>query len=172
MSRMSGARAGVPLASCCTTLTTRSLSWPLCMHRLVHGPCLSTLTRMCRLLSTHYNFVNLQFYTSAAALVFQLPLMLYYHAGALWRAEHAFNMELVICLLINGCAAGCCMRLSGAARLVRVSRDVMRCHAMPRHGRCATLCYPAPRCNRLSAAVTHFTGSSLPRWMPLSETLH
>ena len=30
-----------------------------------------------KLLSTHYNYVNLQIYTSAAALVVQLPLMLY-----------------------------------------------------------------------------------------------
>ena len=27
-----------------------------------------------KLLSTHYNYVNLQFYTSAAALAFQLPV--------------------------------------------------------------------------------------------------
>ena len=30
-----------------------------------------------KLLSTHYNYINLQFYTSAAALVVQLPFMLY-----------------------------------------------------------------------------------------------
>ena len=28
-----------------------------------------------KLLSTHYNYINLQFYTSAAALLIQLPLM-------------------------------------------------------------------------------------------------
>lgn len=35
-----------------------------------------------KLLSTHYNYVNLQFYTSAAALVIQLPVMLYNHAAS------------------------------------------------------------------------------------------
>ena len=41
-----------------------------------------------KLLSTHYNYVNLQFYTSAAALAFQLPCILYMHAGAWWRQVH------------------------------------------------------------------------------------
>ena len=39
-----------------------------------------------KLLSTHYNYVNLQFYTSAAALTVQLPLMLYNHLGT-WMSE-------------------------------------------------------------------------------------
>ena len=40
-----------------------------------------------KLLSTHYNYVNLQFYTSVAALVVQLPYMVYNHAGGWWRSE-------------------------------------------------------------------------------------
>ena len=55
-----------------------------------------------KLLSTHYNYINLQFYTSAAALIIQLPLMLYNHAGAWWRQEHAWSSELALCLLLNG----------------------------------------------------------------------
>ena len=57
-----------------------------------------------KLLSTHYNYINLQFYTSAAALVLQLPLMLYSHAGAWLRAEHAWSSELALNLLLNGVA--------------------------------------------------------------------
>lgn len=55
-----------------------------------------------KLLSTHYNYVNLQFYTSAAALVIQLPLVAYNHAGGLWRQEHAFSWEVCSALLLNG----------------------------------------------------------------------
>lgn len=55
-----------------------------------------------KLLSTHYNYVNLQFYTSAAALVIQAPLMAYNHAGTLWRQESAFSWELAAWLLLNG----------------------------------------------------------------------
>jgi len=57
-----------------------------------------------KLLSSHYNYVNLQFYTSAAALVFQLPLITYWHAGAWWRQEHAWDPWLAIVLLLNGIA--------------------------------------------------------------------
>jgi solute carrier family 35 protein E2 len=57
-----------------------------------------------KLLSTHYNYVNLQFYTSAAALLIQLPVMLYSHAGSWWRQEHEFSVELALCLLVNGLA--------------------------------------------------------------------
>lgn len=53
-----------------------------------------------RLLSTHYNYVNLQFYTSAAALVLQLPLTLYNESSALER--HPMTTELAIALFING----------------------------------------------------------------------
>ena len=35
-----------------------------------------------KLLNSHYNYVNLQFYTSVAALIIQLPLMLYNHLGS------------------------------------------------------------------------------------------
>ena len=57
-----------------------------------------------KLLSTHYNYVNLQFYTSAAALAFQLPCILYMHAGAWWRQVHAWDAWLAseclpICML-------------------------------------------------------------------------
>jgi solute carrier family 35 protein E2 len=55
-----------------------------------------------KLLSTHYNYVNLQFYTSAAALVIQLPLMLWSHAGAWWRLEARPDAHLALCLLLNG----------------------------------------------------------------------
>ena len=55
-----------------------------------------------KLLSTHYNYVSLQFYTSAAALVLQLPWILYFHGGAWWRQEHSFNPQLAFCLLLNG----------------------------------------------------------------------
>jgi solute carrier family 35 protein E2 len=47
-----------------------------------------------KLLSTHYNYINLQFYTSAAALVIQLPHMLYNHLGAWLRQEHEFSTEV------------------------------------------------------------------------------
>ena len=57
-----------------------------------------------KLLSTHYNYTNLQFYTSAAALVFQLPLILYWHAGSWWRSEHAWDPWLAFVLLLNGIA--------------------------------------------------------------------
>ena len=55
-----------------------------------------------KLLSTHYNYVNLQFYTSAAALVVQLPLMLYNNLGR-WMAEGStLSLELAFSLLVNG----------------------------------------------------------------------
>lgn len=57
-----------------------------------------------KLLSTHYNYINLQFYTSAAALLIQLPLMLYNHAGRLWRQELAISAELALYLMANGLA--------------------------------------------------------------------
>ena len=57
-----------------------------------------------KLLNSHYNYVNLQFYTSVAALIIQLPLMLYNHLGSWIRQEHAFSWELAICLLANGLA--------------------------------------------------------------------
>ena len=57
-----------------------------------------------KLLSTHYNYINLQFYTSAAALLIQLPLMLYNHAGRLWRHELAISAELALYLMANGLA--------------------------------------------------------------------
>ena len=57
-----------------------------------------------KLLSTHYNYINLQFYTSAGALLLQLPLMLYNHAGALSRQETAWSNELALSLLLNGIA--------------------------------------------------------------------
>ena len=55
-----------------------------------------------KLLSTHYNYINLQFYTSAAALTIQLPVMLYNHAGKWWRQEHAWDSTLALHLLLNG----------------------------------------------------------------------
>ena len=55
-----------------------------------------------KLLSTHYNYVNLQFYTSAAALAVQLPLMLYNNLGR-WMAEGStLSLELAFSLLVNG----------------------------------------------------------------------
>ena len=55
-----------------------------------------------KLLSTHYNYVNLQFYTSAAALMVQLPLMLYNNLGR-WMAEGStLSLELAFSLLVNG----------------------------------------------------------------------
>ena len=57
-----------------------------------------------KLLSTHYNYINLQFYTSMGALLLQLPLMLYNHAGALSRQEQAWSNELAFSLLLNGIA--------------------------------------------------------------------
>jgi len=51
-----------------------------------------------KLLSTHYNYVNLQFYTSAAALVVQLPLMLYNS----YYSELDFSPTLMLALLVNG----------------------------------------------------------------------
>ena len=60
-----------------------------------------------KLLSTHYNYVNLQFYTSAAALLIQLPLMLYNHLGAWLRQEHDFSAALAFHLFINGLAFHC-----------------------------------------------------------------
>lgn len=56
-----------------------------------------------KLLSTHYNYVNLQFYTSAAALVVQLPLMLYLHADLLLSSDwNQISSELILALLLNG----------------------------------------------------------------------
>ena len=60
-----------------------------------------------RLLSTHYNYINLQFYTSAAALVIQLPVMLYNHLGSWLGQEHYFSAELTFYLLLNGLAFHC-----------------------------------------------------------------
>mmetsp|Transcript_26813 Transcript_26813/g.60613 ORF Transcript_26813/g.60613 Transcript_26813/m.60613 type:complete len:333 (-) Transcript_26813:323-1321(-) len=57
-----------------------------------------------KLLSTHYNYVNLQFYTSAAALVVQLPLLL--HRPDWLRTESetstGITTELMGYLLLNG----------------------------------------------------------------------
>lgn len=62
-----------------------------------------------KLLSTHYNFVNLQFYTSAAALAVQLPLMLYINSGLFFGAggaggaeEDSLSLELLVALFVNG----------------------------------------------------------------------
>jgi len=58
-----------------------------------------------KLLSTHYNYVNLQFYTSAAALVVQLPVMLYHHHAAIWLRQgwsSSISTELGLHLLLNG----------------------------------------------------------------------
>ncbi len=57
-----------------------------------------------KLLSTHYNYINLQFYTSAAALAIQLPLVLYSHSGPWWRQERAWSTELAVHLVLNGMA--------------------------------------------------------------------
>lgn len=55
-----------------------------------------------KLLSTHYNYVNLQFYTSAAALAVQMPYMLYsrYSEGA--DTSSSFSTALACALLLNG----------------------------------------------------------------------
>jgi len=55
-----------------------------------------------KLLSTHYNYVNLQFYTSAAALVVQLPVMLYHHAANWLSQGWSLSAELGLHLLLNG----------------------------------------------------------------------
>jgi solute carrier family 35 protein E2 len=47
---------------------------------------------------------GVQFYTSAAALTFQLPLMMYNHTGAWWRSEHTWSNELAFYLILNGAA--------------------------------------------------------------------
>merc|ERR1712118_285321 len=57
-----------------------------------------------KLLSTHYNYINLQFYTSAAALTIQMPLMLYNNLGSWLGEQHEVQPELVVHLLINGLA--------------------------------------------------------------------
>ncbi len=53
-----------------------------------------------RLLSTHYNYVNLQFYTSAAALCIQTPFMVYNHWSS-WESQ-TMTAQLAFALLLNG----------------------------------------------------------------------
>jgi len=55
-----------------------------------------------KLLSTHYNYVNLQFYTSAAALFIQLPILLYVHASTLFSSGESLSRYLAFALLLNG----------------------------------------------------------------------
>ena len=59
-----------------------------------------------KLLSTHYNFINLQFYTSAAALVVQLPIMLCRPAFIYGQRSEGttseMSRELFVYLIING----------------------------------------------------------------------
>ena len=55
-----------------------------------------------KLLSSHYNYINLQFYTSVAALVMQMPVMLYVHLPSLVAGKTVMTYELAIHLLING----------------------------------------------------------------------
>jgi len=61
-----------------------------------------------KLLSTHYNYINLQFYTSAAALVVQLPLLLYRlgifstQEGDAQEGSMPLSSELFFYLLLNG----------------------------------------------------------------------
>lgn len=57
-----------------------------------------------KLLSTHYNYVNLQFYTSAAALVVQLPVLLYTHGGKWYAQGGLISSELAFYLFLNGIA--------------------------------------------------------------------
>ncbi|EOD12605.1 triose or hexose phosphate/phosphate translocator [Emiliania huxleyi CCMP1516] len=57
-----------------------------------------------KLLSTHYNYINLQFYTSAAALVVQLPFMLYLLLPAWLAGATSISAELAQQLLLNGFA--------------------------------------------------------------------
>ena len=57
-----------------------------------------------KLLSTHYNYVNLQFYTSAAALVVQLPLMLYSALPSWIAGGQLVDSTLALHLLFNGAA--------------------------------------------------------------------
>ncbi len=55
-----------------------------------------------KLLSSHYNYVNLQFYTSAAALIIQLPTMLYTNLPLLLSGQSILSAELSAMLLLNG----------------------------------------------------------------------
>ncbi|KAL1515227.1 hypothetical protein AB1Y20_001862 [Prymnesium parvum] len=60
-----------------------------------------------KLLSTHYNYINLQFYTSAAALVVQLPILLLRPVFIYGQREEAeestgLNRELLFYLILNG----------------------------------------------------------------------
>ena len=59
-----------------------------------------------KLLSTHYNFINLQFYTSVAALVVQLPIMLcqpaFIYGQRSENATRGMSSELFLYLVING----------------------------------------------------------------------
>lgn len=60
-----------------------------------------------KLLSTHYNYINLQFYTSAAALVVQLPVIMcrptfIYGQRSDDAANSEVTRELLFYLLVNG----------------------------------------------------------------------
>ena len=83
-----------PILTCCSLHPSRCTTGIDCVQNVFSK----------KLLTTHYNYINLQFYTSAAALLIQLPLMLYKHFGAWLRQEHTFSAELALCLLLNGMA--------------------------------------------------------------------
>jgi len=55
-----------------------------------------------KLLSTHYNYINLQFYTSAAALLVQMPYMLYSRYSEGSDVSSSFSATLACALLLNG----------------------------------------------------------------------